>query len=104
MMRPTRCSRLMAPLGPIGIFVALAERRFARRACLEVLDIYRQERLAHPELSGKALYARIAARQSGADEATGHTLVRQAEESFADWRTERDVTLRDVAAYLYTLR
>ncbi len=84
----------------IEIFTGWAQRRYARRACIELLDIYQQERRSHPELSGKPLYARIAARKSGADDETGHRIVRQAEESFADWRFDRDVTLRDVAAYL----
>lgn len=93
-------ARLMAPLRSGSIFVGWAERCFARRACRKLLTIYRQERRAHPQLTGKALYARIAARQWHTDDDAGHTIVRQAEESFADWRFERDVTLRDIAAYL----
>jgi hypothetical protein len=90
----------MAPIAALGFFSGWAQRRYARRACNELLGIYQQERSSHPELAGKPLYARIAARHSGGSDETGLRIVRQAEESFADWRFDRDVTLRDVAAYL----
>ncbi len=90
----------MAPIAAFGFFSGWAQRRYARRACDEILVIYHEERRNHPELSGKLLYARIAARRSGGSDETGLRIVRQAEESFADWRYEREVTLRDVAAYL----
>ena len=86
-------------IGSIGS-VAWNERRFARRASLELLDVFWQEKRAHPELSGKDLYVRVAARRTQCDEHAAQAIVRQAEESFADWPVGRDVTLRDVVAYL----
>ncbi len=83
-----------------GILVAWQERRFARRGSLEVLDVYRREHAAHPELSGKHLYAAVVATYMGTDRETASTIVRQAGESFADWPNWRDMTFRDVVDFV----
>lgn len=93
-------AKVVDAVGIADLWVGWAERRFARRASREVLDQYWRERRAQPQLLGKDLYVRVVARHSGVDDATARNIVRQAEESFADWRFERDVTLRDVATYL----
>jgi hypothetical protein len=91
---------LIGPIGSLGLLVRWHERRFARRASLEILDAYRRERAAHPSTSGNEMYARVAARRLGTDIDTAHAVVKQAEESFAYWPVGRDVKFCDVVTYL----
>lgn len=67
---------------------------------LSVLEVYRREHAAHPELSGKELYAKVVAAHLGTDRQTASRLVRQAGESFADWPNWRNMKFRDVVNYI----
>jgi hypothetical protein len=84
-----------------------AERRFARRASAELLELYRQQRREHPEMGNRELYKSIVAQRLGPQTVRSEELVRRAEESFTDWPVERDLRFRHVAHYLifyeYTL-
>jgi hypothetical protein len=85
----------------LGLFAGSAERRYARRASEQLLDLFRQEQREHPDLNGRALYEAVAARRLGAKPRVGAAeIVRRAEESFADWPAERAVRFRDVVHYL----
>lgn len=84
----------------VGVLAAQSERRYARGASQELLELYRRERREHPELRGRALYEAVIARRLGSDPAIrAAEIVRRAEESFADWPVEREVRFRDVVHY-----
>jgi len=90
-----------------SLFAPRAERRFARQASAELLELYRQLRSEHPEMSDRALYQEIVAQRLAPQVVSASELVRRAEESFTDWPRERELKFRDVVHYLvfyeYTL-
>jgi hypothetical protein len=90
------------------LFGARAERRFAQHASAQLLELYRQQRRAHPEMNKRALYQSIVARYLGPQAISADALVRRAEESFTDWPVERELQFRHVVHYLvfyeYTLQ
>lgn len=89
------------------LFGARVERRYARSASAQLLELYRQQRQEHPQLSKRALYQNIVAQRLGPQAVRAEELVRRAEESFTDWPAERDLQFRHVVHYLifyeYTL-
>jgi len=89
------------------LFAPRAERRFARQASAELLELYKQQRRQHPNMSGRALYEEIVAQRLGPQAVRANELVRRAEESFTDWPADRDLKFRHVVHYLvfyeYTL-
>ena len=83
-----------------GVFGAHAERRYAKKAAEELLELFRREQREHPELTGQALYeAMIARRLAPNPTISSVEIVKRAEESFADWPVQRDLTLRHVIHY-----
>jgi hypothetical protein len=85
----------------LGLFAGHAERRYAKEASEELLEIFRRERGEHADLSGRALYEAVAARRLGVNPPiSAAEIVRRAEESFADWPVERELRFRDVVHYL----
>lgn len=83
-----------------GVFAAHAERRYAKQAAEELLELYRSEQQEHPELTGQALYEAVIARRVGPNPTISAVeIVKRAEESFADWPVKRDLRLRDVIHY-----
>jgi len=99
--------RAMLDEGRRNLFGPRAERRFARQASAELLELYQQQRREHPEMSGRALYQEIVAQRLGPQASRANELVRRAEESFTDWPRDRDLKFRHVVHYLvfyeYTL-
>ena len=90
------------------LFAPRAERRFARQASAELLELYKQQRRAHPDMNGRALYQEIVAQRLGPQTVRANELVRRAEESFTDWPVDRDFSFRHIVHYLvfyeYTLQ
>ena len=85
----------------LGLFAGPAERRYAKEASEQLLDLLRREQREHPELKGRALYEAVTARRIGLNPPISATeIVRRAEESFADWPVERELRFRDVVHYL----
>lgn len=82
------------------VFPTFAERRYARRASRELLNLMRLEQREHPERSGRALYQAVVARRLGPNAARAAEVIRRAEESFTDWPVERELQFRDVVHYL----
>ena len=82
------------------MFVTLAERRFARHASRELLDLFWLEQREHPELSGRSLYLAVVARRLGANAKRAPEVILRAEESFTDWPVERELRFRHVVHYL----
>lgn len=91
-------------IGSLGILAGWTEKRFALRTSRAVLEIYRREHSAHPELSGRELYVKVVAAFMGSDLKAASSIVRQAGESFADWPSWRDTTFRDVVNYVVIAR
>jgi hypothetical protein len=84
----------------LALFVAQAERRYAKRASRQLLEIFRLEQREHPELKGRPLYEAVIARRVGSNPPhSAVQIVRRAEESFVDWPRDRDLKFRDVVHY-----
>jgi hypothetical protein len=83
----------------LGIFSVLAERRYAKQASKELLELFYVVRNGQPELSGRALYEAVIARRLGANQKRAGEIVRRAEESFTDWPSDRDLRFRHVVHY-----
>lgn len=78
----------------------LAECWFAWQASHELLDLYERTRREEPQLIGRTLYVRIVIRRSGLDVDAAEGVLRQAEQSFCEWPSERDLKFRDVVRYI----
>ena len=77
-----------------------AERRYAKGASRQLLELFRHEQRERPELKGRALYEAVIARRLGSNPTlSAAKIVRRAEESFADWPTDRELKFRDVVHY-----
>lgn len=81
------------------IFSEIAERRYARRASTELLELFHRVRNELPELSGRALYQAVIARRLGANDKRAGEIVRRAEVSFTDWPSEKELQFRHVVHY-----
>ena len=91
----------MKPLARnLGLFVAHDERRYAKEASQQLLELFWRQQREHPELKGRALYEAVVARRLGANPTiSAAEIVRRAEQSFTDWPRERELTFRDVVHY-----
>ncbi len=86
---------------PLLGFMWLGEEgRYARRESRKALATYRDVRTQHAAVTGTALYEKIVARLTGASADAARALVRSAQQSFAEWPVERELTFRDVVHYL----
>ena len=85
----------------LGLFAGHAERRYAKEASEQLLELFWREQRERPELKGRPLYEAVAARRLGTNPPISAVeIVKRAEESFADWPVEREVRFRDVVHYL----
>ena len=82
------------------LFVAHAERKYARQASTQLLDLYWQQRGAQPDLTDRVLYEGVVAQRLGPDASRAGEIIRRAEESFTDWPVERELKFRHVVHYL----
>jgi hypothetical protein len=84
----------------LGVFIACAERRYAKEASEQLLRLFWGERRERPELKARALYEAVIARRLGSNlTVSAADIVRRAEQSFATWPGEREVKFRDVVHY-----
>ncbi len=84
----------------LAIFSAQAERRYAKQASKELLELFRAVQRDHPELSGRALYQAVVAQRLAPDHQRAEEIVRRAEESFTHWPVDRELRFRSVVHYL----
>jgi hypothetical protein len=83
-----------------GVFVTHAERRYAKGASQQLLELFKHEQREHPRLKGRALYKAVIARRLGSNSIlSAADIIRRAEESFADWPRHRELKFRDVVHY-----
>ena len=87
-------------VGSLNFVAAMRERRQIRRFCDDSLRLYRQVEAQMPHASQTERYARFIELSSGVTAAAVPTVMRRAEESFADWPNERPLNFRDVVQYL----
>lgn len=81
-------------------FLAWREGRHAARTSRQLLKLYRSVGASHPELRGRDLYRQVVMARNGCDTDAADRILDNAERSFADWPTPRDLTLCDVVHYL----
>lgn len=82
-------------------FVALMrERVLIRRTCLEAMRAHREATAALPGAPKQDLYARVIESRGTTDAAGVRLTLRRAEESYAQWPVERELTFRDLVAYI----
>ena len=86
--------------GRQGVFVSHTERRYAKQASTQLLELLQRLRREQPELSGRALYQAVVAERLGPDRHRAAEIVRRAEESFTDWPVQRELRFRHVVHYL----
>ena len=92
--------RMKSLVRNLGVVVTYVERRYAKDASQQLLELFRQEQREHAELKGRALYEAVVARRLGSNPPlSAAVVVRRAEESFVDWPRERELKFRDVAHY-----
>lgn len=92
--------RLAEFFPPFNALVVRRERSVARRQCVVMLGIYRELQRDNPGLEGERLYQRVVAERLSCDESSARELVRQADQSFAQWPDRRDVNFRDVVNFV----
>jgi hypothetical protein len=95
-----KTSWLEETLRPLNFVATMRERRQIRRFCDESLNLYRQVEAQMPQASQTERYGRFIELRSGVTPAAVPTVMRRAEESFADWPNERPLNFRDVVQYL----
>lgn len=79
---------------------ARQERHLINTINLELLEMFLQITAAHPELSSREHLNKMVMRYKGCDEVAAYEVMRIAEESYAAWPLERELTLCDVIHYL----
>jgi hypothetical protein len=84
----------------IGMVANWIERRHARRASVELLNLFWKVRRTKPELAGRLLYEAVVAQHLGSGSGPAALAVSRADASFAQWPRERDVRFRDVVHLL----
>ena len=83
-----------------GLFIARAERRYAKLAAANLVGLYWQHRRERPDVSRRALYHSVVAQRLGPQANRAAEVIRRAEESFTDWPVERELRFRHVVHYL----
>ena len=72
------------------------QRHHAAAVSRQLLKLHSFVAERHPDLKGRALYRQIVMVRSGADIATAERMLNRAEQSFAQWPAQRDLTFADV--------
>ena len=76
------------------------EARYAAQVSRELLKLYWIVMASHPGLERRETYQKVVMARTGADMDDAAAVLMRAEQSFAHWPTERDLTFRDVVHYL----
>ena len=76
------------------------QRRFARTRSQQAVHQYRRLRMQRPQLQGHELYATFVCQRNAMDDQAARTVLRRAEQSYATWPEDRELTFRDVVNYL----
>jgi len=80
--------------------VSPRESRYVAAIIRELLKLHWIVSASHPGLPRRAIYQRIVMARTGADEDEANSILRRAEQSFASWPRERELTFADVVHYM----
>jgi transposase-like protein len=84
----------------VASFVSPSESRYVAQITRELLRLHWVVTACHPGLLRREIYRKIVMAHTGCDDAEAGSLLRRAEQSFATWPTERELTFADVVHYL----
>ena len=84
----------------VASLVSPRERRHAAETTRQMLTLHWIVSASHPDLSRREVYRRVVMARMGLDEDEADSVLRRAEQSFASWPTERELTFADVVHYL----
>jgi hypothetical protein len=76
------------------------EKRHAAQVSRELLDLYNHVRASQPGLRRREIYLKVVMARTGANLEGAESVLMRAEQSFARWPTDRDLTFSDVVHYL----
>jgi hypothetical protein len=76
------------------------ERKLIDKINHELLELFQSIEKMHPQISDRERFNRLVMQRSGCDEMAAYEVMRIAEESYAAWPQERELTLCDVIHYL----
>jgi len=76
------------------------ERRYVAQASKQMLFLYRTIADLHPAWTPRQHYQLLVLRRTGCDPTTANQILDAAQESFAQWPSNRELTLCDVVHYL----
>jgi hypothetical protein len=79
---------------------ARQESRLVNSINRELLDLYGRISAQHPQLGDRERFNKLVMNRNGCDEASAYAILRSAEDSYAAWPLERELTLCDVIHYL----
>ena len=65
-----------------------------------LLTVHRVVAADHPHLSGRRLYEEVVAQFHHCDARTAQAVIRDAEQSYASWPVDRDLSFRDVVHFV----
>ncbi len=84
----------------VASFVSPSESRYVAQITRELLKLHWVVTACHPGLTRREIYRKIVMAHTGCDDQAAGSVLRRAEQSFATWPTERELTLADVVHYL----
>jgi hypothetical protein len=96
---PELLGQLRQFISNLGVGVAHAERRYAKQASTQLLELYESERRERSQLDTRSLYEAVIARRLGLKSSRAAEIVRRAEESFTTWPVECELRFRHVVQY-----
>jgi len=85
----------------VQVFLAIKERRFAKRAIKRLLKSHSEVRTENPGLSGNALYREILLHSQQVDPPRADQILRQAEDSVDEWTAgaSRELGFRQIVHF-----
>ena len=84
----------------VASFVSPSESRYVAQIIRELLRLHWVVTACHPDLPRREVYRKIVMAHTGGDDDEAASVLRRAEQSFASWPTERELTFADVVHYL----
>ena len=84
----------------IASFLSPRESRYVAEITRELLKLHWIVSASHPDLPRRDIYRRVVMARTGAGWDEANMLLRRAEQSFASWPRERELTFADVVHYL----
>jgi hypothetical protein len=80
--------------------VSPRESRYVAAIVRELLKLHWIVSASHPGLPRREIYKKVVMARTGADEDEANSILRRAEQSFALWPKERELTFADVVHYM----